>query len=105
MLKASEDGTAERDAVRLLAARDQAAAVAALKQHHLMKDLPPEKVALVKERMRRLRAELAGGNLPDEAPGGKAAARAGTGRRGPNDRVGCCAAGSGGGPQRAGHGP
>ena len=66
MLKASEDGTAERDAVRLPAARAQAAAVAALKQHHLMKDLPPEKVALVKERMRRLQAELAGGNLPDE---------------------------------------
>src|SRR6478736_2235932 len=59
VLKASEDGTAERDAVRVLAARAQAAAVAALKQHHLMKDLPQEKVALVKERMRRLRAELA----------------------------------------------
>ncbi|MGN7199379.1 Na+/H+ antiporter [Arthrobacter sp. SAFR-044] len=65
-LKASEDGTAERDAVRLLATRAQAAAVAALKQHDLMTDLPPEKVALVRDRMRRLHAELTDGSLRNE---------------------------------------
>ncbi|MFF2344583.1 Na+/H+ antiporter [Pseudarthrobacter sp. NPDC058119] len=66
VLKASEDGTAERDAVRLLAARAQEAAVAALKRNDLMADLPPEKVALVKERMQRLRAELTDGSLRNE---------------------------------------
>jgi CPA1 family monovalent cation:H+ antiporter len=66
VLNATEDGTAERDAVRLLATRAQEAAVAALKQHDLMKDLPPEKVSLVKDRMRRLHAELTDGSLRDE---------------------------------------
>ncbi|CAM3248598.1 Sodium, potassium, lithium and rubidium/H(+) antiporter [Arthrobacter ulcerisalmonis] len=66
VLDASHDGSEERDAARLLALRAQGAAVAALKQHDLMRDLPPEKVALVKEKMKRLHAELVDGGLPDE---------------------------------------
>jgi CPA1 family monovalent cation:H+ antiporter len=67
VLKASNDGTEERDAARILAQRAQAAAVAALKEHDLMKDLPPEKVALVKEKMGRLHAELLDGSLRNES--------------------------------------
>ncbi|MFS0717545.1 Na+/H+ antiporter [Arthrobacter sp. 1P04PC] len=71
VLKASEDGSVERDAARLLAARAQQAAVAALKDHQLMKELPPEKVALVKEKMTRLHAELLDGSLHNESLGDK----------------------------------
>ncbi len=67
VLKASDDGSEERDAARVLARRAQAAAVAALKEHDLMKDLPPEKVALVKEKMSRLHAELLDGSLRNES--------------------------------------
>lgn len=67
VLKASQDGTEERDAARLLAQRAQSAAVAALKDHDLMKELPPEKVALVKEKMTRLHAELLDGSLRNES--------------------------------------
>ena len=66
VLNASQDGSEERDAARMLAKRAQTAAVAALKQHDLMKDLPPEKVALVRERMKRLHAELLDGSLRNE---------------------------------------
>lgn len=66
VLKASQDGTEERDAARLLARRAQAAAVAALQDHELVKELPPEKVALVKEKMNRLHAELLDGSLRNE---------------------------------------
>ena len=66
VLNASQDGSEERDAARVLAKRAQTAAVAALKQHDLMKDLPPEKVALVRERMKRLHAELLDGSLHNE---------------------------------------
>ncbi|GAC1377196.1 MAG: Na+/H+ antiporter [Pseudarthrobacter sp.] len=67
VLDASGDGSEERDAARLLAKRAQEAAVAALKQHDLMKDLPPEKVALVKAKMGRLHAELLDGSLRNES--------------------------------------
>ncbi|MFY9635767.1 Na+/H+ antiporter [Pseudarthrobacter sp. BIM B-2242] len=67
VLKASNDGSEERDAARVLAKRAQAAAFAALKEHDLMKDLPPEKVALVKEKMGRLHAELLDGSLRNES--------------------------------------
>jgi CPA1 family monovalent cation:H+ antiporter len=67
VLKASNDGSEERDAARVLAKRAQAAAVAALREHDLMKDLPPEKVALVKEKMGRLHAELLDGSLRNES--------------------------------------
>lgn len=67
VLKASQDGTEERDAARLLARRAQAAAVAALNDHELVKELPPEKVALVKEKMNRLHAELLDGSLRNES--------------------------------------
>ena len=67
ILKASNDGSEERDAARVLAQRAQAAAVAALKEHDLMKDLPPEKVALVKAKMGRLHAELLDGSLRNES--------------------------------------
>jgi monovalent cation/hydrogen antiporter len=67
VLNASQDGSEERDAARVLARRAQAAAVAALKDHDLMKDLPPEKVALVREKMRRLHAELLDGSLRNES--------------------------------------
>ncbi|MCF3137858.1 MULTISPECIES: Na+/H+ antiporter [unclassified Paenarthrobacter] len=66
VLKATEDGSHEQDAARVLARRAQSAAVAALKEHDLMKELPAEKVALVKEKMRRLHAELLDGTLQNE---------------------------------------
>ncbi|WP_427006520.1 Na+/H+ antiporter [Pseudarthrobacter sp. H2] len=71
LLKASEDGSRERDAARLLAHRAQQAAIAALKDTELMRELPPEKVALVKEKMTRLHAELLDGSLKDESLGEK----------------------------------
>lgn len=67
VLRASEDGSVERDAARLLASRAQQAAIAALKDHELMKELPQEKVALVKEKMTRLHAELLDGSLRNES--------------------------------------
>nr|WP_249777132.1 hypothetical protein [Arthrobacter sp. C9C5] len=57
----------ERDAARLLASRAQQAAIAALKDNELMKVLPQEKVALVKEKMTRLYAELLDGSLRNES--------------------------------------
>ena len=41
--------------------------MAALKGNELMKELPPEKVALVKEKMTRLHAELLDGSLRNES--------------------------------------
>ncbi len=70
-LKASGDGSEERDAARVLAGRAQQAAIAALKDNGLMKELPPEKVALVKEKMTRLHAELLDGSLRNETVGEK----------------------------------
>ena len=67
MLKATEDGSHEKDAARVLAKRAQTAAVSALKDHELMKELPADKVALVKEKMRRLHAELLDGTLRNES--------------------------------------
>ncbi|WP_028265160.1 Na+/H+ antiporter [Arthrobacter sp. MA-N2] len=67
VLKASEDGSHEKDAARLLAKRAQAAAISALKEHDLMKELPADKVALVKEKMTRLHAELLDGTLKNES--------------------------------------
>ncbi|QCO99467.1 Na+/H+ antiporter [Arthrobacter sp. 24S4-2] len=67
VLKATGDGSEERDAARLLAKRAQQAAVAALKDNDLMKELPAEKVALVKEKMTRLHAELLDGSLRNES--------------------------------------
>ncbi|WP_364745972.1 cation:proton antiporter [Arthrobacter sp. LAR12-1-1.1] len=69
VLKASEDGSEERDAARMLARRAQQAAIAALKDNELMKELPAEKVALVKEKMTRLHAELLDGSLKNESAG------------------------------------
>ncbi|KQR79950.1 sodium:proton antiporter [Arthrobacter sp. Leaf337] len=66
VLKASGDGSEERDAARVLAKRAQQAAIAALKDNDLVKELPPEKVALVKEKMTRLHAELLDGSLRHE---------------------------------------
>jgi CPA1 family monovalent cation:H+ antiporter len=67
VLKATEDGSHEKDAARVLAKRAQTAAVSALKDHELMKELPADKVALVKEKMRRLHAELLDGTLRNES--------------------------------------
>ncbi|QCB96666.1 Na+/H+ antiporter [Arthrobacter sp. PAMC25564] len=67
VLQASGDGSEERDAARVLARRAQQAAVAALKDNGLMKELPAEKVALVKEKMTRLHAELLDGSLHNES--------------------------------------
>jgi monovalent cation/hydrogen antiporter len=71
VLKASGDGSEERDAARVLARRAQQAAIAALKDNELMKELPPEKVALVKDKMTRLHAELLDGSLRNESVGEK----------------------------------
>ncbi|WP_427015371.1 Na+/H+ antiporter [Pseudarthrobacter sp. P1] len=67
VLKAADDGTEERAAAKVLAARAQAAAVAALKETELMRQLPPERVAVVKEKMRRLHAELLDGTNKNES--------------------------------------
>ncbi|WP_207343266.1 Na+/H+ antiporter [Arthrobacter sp. E3] len=66
VLKATDDGSGEREATKVLAMRAQEAAVAALRDNGLIKNLPPEKIALVKEKMRRLHAELLDGGLDNE---------------------------------------
>lgn len=71
VLKAAENGTEERDAARLLARRAQSAALAALKDNDVICELPPEKVALVRERMRRLHAHLLDGTVLDEGVEGR----------------------------------
>ncbi|WP_287932688.1 Na+/H+ antiporter [Arthrobacter sp.] len=65
VLKATDDGVEEREAGRLLALRAQDAAVAALRDNELIKNLPQEKLQLVKSKMKRLHAELLDGNLDD----------------------------------------
>ncbi|MDJ0358380.1 Na+/H+ antiporter [Paenarthrobacter sp. PH39-S1] len=62
VLKASDDPSVQRDAARILARRAQSAAKAALKNNELVKELPPEKVKLVRERMTRLYGELTDGS-------------------------------------------
>ncbi|MCZ2402144.1 Na+/H+ antiporter [Paenarthrobacter sp. Z7-10] len=66
VLNAAEDGSEERDAARLLARRAQAAALAALKDNDFIRELPQEKVVLVREKMRRLHAELLDGTIRNE---------------------------------------
>jgi Na+/H+ antiporter len=58
VLKAQDGGTEELEAARVLAGRAQEAAIAALRDSELMKDLPEEKVEAVRQRMHRLGAEL-----------------------------------------------
>jgi NhaP-type Na+/H+ or K+/H+ antiporter len=76
VLKASGDGSEERDAARVLAGLGQQAAIAALKNNELMKQLPPEKVALVKEKMTGSHAQLLDGSLRNESVGRSASAGA-----------------------------
>lgn len=66
VLKATGDGSEEREAARVLALRAQAAAVAALKDNDRIKSLPADKVELVKSKMVRLHAELLDGSLKNE---------------------------------------
>lgn len=66
VLKATDDGVEEREAAKLMALRAQDAAVAALRDNDIIKNLPPEKTALVKARMQRLQAELLDGSLKNE---------------------------------------
>ncbi|PYI67804.1 Na+/H+ antiporter [Arthrobacter livingstonensis] len=66
VLKATDDGVEEREAAKLLSLRAQEAAVAALRADEVIKNLPPEKLELVKSRMLRLHAELLDGSLKDE---------------------------------------
>ncbi|MGA7205804.1 MAG: Na+/H+ antiporter [Specibacter sp.] len=68
VLKATDDGTEERAAAKLMALRAQDAAVAALKNNDIIKNLPAEKLVLVKSKMQRLHAELLDGSLKDEHP-------------------------------------
>ncbi len=67
VLKAKDDGVEERKATKLMALRAQQAALAALRSNEIMKNLPAEKVALVKTRMQRLQVELLDGNLENES--------------------------------------
>lgn len=67
VLKATDDGAEEREAAKVLALRAQGAAVAALRDDGRLQNLPPEKVALVKARMKRLHEELLDGSLKDES--------------------------------------
>lgn len=66
ILKATDDGADEREAAKVLALRAQEAAVAALRDNDLIRSLPPEKTAVVKEKMKRLHAELLDGSLKNE---------------------------------------
>ncbi|MFC8303009.1 Na+/H+ antiporter [Specibacter sp. NPDC057265] len=63
VLKATDDGVQEREATKLMACRAQEAAVAALRDHAMMANLPPEKTAWLKSKMRRLRVDLLQENL------------------------------------------
>ncbi|RAN77610.1 Na+/H+ antiporter [Bacillus sp. SRB_336] len=65
VLNATDDGVEEREAGRLLALRAQDAAVAALRDNELIKNLPQEKLQLVKSKMKRLHAELLDEKLDD----------------------------------------
>lgn len=67
VLKATDDGAEEQEAAKLLALRAQEAAVAALHNNDLIKNLPQEKLALVKARMQRLQVELLDGSLKNES--------------------------------------
>ncbi|WP_154606053.1 Na+/H+ antiporter [Arthrobacter sp. AQ5-05] len=66
VLKATDNGVEEREAAKLLALRAQEAAIAALRDNEVIKNLPPEKLLLVKDRMKRLHAELLDGDLKEE---------------------------------------
>lgn len=67
ILKATDDGSDEREAAKVLALRAQEAAIAALRDNDLIRSLPPEKTAVVREKMKRLHAELLDGSLKNEA--------------------------------------
>ncbi|WP_026555838.1 Na+/H+ antiporter [Arthrobacter sp. 35W] len=67
VLKAADDGVEEQQAAKELAARAQSAAIAALKDTDLISQLPPERIALVKEKMTRLHAELLDGTMKNES--------------------------------------
>ena len=58
VLKAQDGGSEEHEAARVLAGRAQEAAIAALRDSELMKDLPEEKVEAVRQRMHRLGTDL-----------------------------------------------
>jgi CPA1 family monovalent cation:H+ antiporter len=58
VLKAHATGQEEREAALLLASRAQDAAIAALQDADVVKDLPEDKLDLVRIRMKRLRADL-----------------------------------------------
>ncbi|HXF02882.1 MAG TPA: Na+/H+ antiporter, partial [Arthrobacter sp.] len=64
VLKAQDGGSEEHEAARVLAGRAQEAAIAALRDSELMKDLPEDKVEAVRQRMHRLGTDLlsAGGS-------------------------------------------
>lgn len=64
VLKATDDGVEEREAAKLMALRAQEAAVAALRGNEVIRNLPPEKLALMKAKMKKLHAELLDGGLP-----------------------------------------
>ncbi|MHA7306170.1 Na+/H+ antiporter [Arthrobacter sp. TMN-49] len=65
-LKATDDGVEEREAAKLLALRAQGAAIAALRDNEVIKNLPPEKLSLVKDKMKRLHAELLDDGLKND---------------------------------------
>ncbi|NKX50305.1 sodium:proton antiporter, partial [Arthrobacter deserti] len=60
VLRATATGQEEREAALVLASRAQEAAVAALQDADVIKDLPEEKLDVVRVRMKRLRADLMG---------------------------------------------
>jgi monovalent cation/hydrogen antiporter len=74
VLKAQDGGTEEHEAARVLAGRAQEAAIAALHDSELLKDLPAEKVEAVKQRMHRLGSDLlhaAGSKQPKSRKAGR----------------------------------
>jgi len=66
VLKATDSGVEEREAAKLMALRAQEAAVVALRGNEVIRNLPPEKLALMKAKMKKLHAELLDGGLPAE---------------------------------------
>ena len=71
VLHATADGSEERAGARVLALRAQSAAVAALRDHELLRSLPPEKIAAAREKMKRLHSELLDDSVPAEDVDGR----------------------------------
>ncbi|MDP5227937.1 MULTISPECIES: Na+/H+ antiporter [Arthrobacter] len=67
-LKAQDDGSEEKEAVRMLARRAQKASLVALKESELAAQLTPEQQKLLTQRFKGLHVELQGGGADGTSP-------------------------------------